>query len=475
MIDATDLVVSPGFIDAHVHADLALLANPHMEGLVTQGVTSVILGQDGLGYAPGSSSTTSFMATYAAGINGPAWPGVGWTTVRGYLRALDSGTVHNAAFLVPHGCVRMEIMGLSDRIATDNELLKMSDMVDHGIGDGAIGVSTGLHYIPAAHADGRELIALGLGARGTVYVTHMRDYESGRDEALQESIEVGRLARCRVHISHLNMRPTEGLPAIEQARSMGIDVTYDTYPYLYGMTLLTRILPISLSSIPPAELVRELRDPTTRASLSTFLESPERAWATKRLGSIVATEYQDLEGLTIDEAARVRGSSVTDIVCDVLVACNLEVAVIGSRHHRQNEVDVEGLMRHEAHVFGSDGIFAGAMTHPRGYGTFARILGEYVRDRGVLELETAIEHMTSRTAAIFGLTRRGRLAVGYHADVVIFDPATIKATATFDKPQGRAEGVEHVFVNGVPVIRGRALTGALPGRAIRGAASGRAA
>lgn len=474
-IDVSGLVIAPGFIDAHIHADLALLAEPAMEGLIRQGVTTVILGQDGMGYAPGSPATTSFMASYAAGINGPGWPGVGWSSVKGYLDALDSGTVHNAAYLVPHGCVRADVIGLDERIASDIELERFTVIVAQGMAEGAVGVSTGLHYVPAVHADTRELVALGRGAPNGVFVTHMRDYEGGRDAAIEESITVGREARCRVHISHLNMRAHEGLPAIDRARDDGVEVTYDTYPYLYGMTLLSRVLPASFVSVEPDTLIRQLGDPVVRLSLRSWMESPERRWETKRFGTIVAPEFKALEGLTPDDAASVRGSNVTDLICDLLIACRLEVAVIGSRHHRQSESDVEDLMRHQAHVFGSDGILVGTTTHPRAYGTFAKVLGEYVRDRSILSLEGAIEHMTMRTARIFGLKRRGHIAAGSAADIAVFDPTSVRDTATFEAPRSLAKGMEHVFVNGVPVLRDRAMTGLTPGRAIRGRVSGAAA
>lgn len=474
-IDVSGLVIAPGFIDAHVHADLALLEEPAMEGLIRQGVTTVILGQDGMGYAPGSPATTSFMASYAAGINGPGWAGVGWSSVKGYLDALDGGTVHNAAYLVPHGCVRSDVIGLDERIASDDELARITLIVARGMAEGAVGVSTGLHYVPAVHADTRELVALGRGASNGVFVTHMRDYESGRAAAIEESITVGREAGCRVHISHLNMRAHEGLPAIDRARDEGVSVTYDTYPYLYGMTLLSRVLPAAIMSVEPETLLRQLGDPGVRFSLRSFMESPERRWETKRFGAIVAPEFQALEGMTPEEAAAVQGRTVTDLICDVLIACRLEVAVIGSRHHRQTESDVEDLMRHDAHVFGSDGILVGATTHPRAYGTFAKVLGEYVHDRSVLSLEGAIEHMTLRTAQIFGLNRRGHVAAGSTADLAVFDPATIRDTATFESPRSLANGVEHVFVNGVSVLRDRSMTGLTPGRAIRGRVSGAAA
>jgi N-acyl-D-amino-acid deacylase len=467
-IDATGLVAAPGFIDAHVHLDAVLLSDPLYEAGLRQGVTTVVLGQDGMGYAPASPSTLEYMRVYCAGING-ALGTADWTTTAGYLARLDKKTSVNVAYLVPHGCLRIEAMGLADRLATDGELATMQRLLADAMREGAVGYSTGLSYVPASYSDARELVALGKAVRpfGGVFATHMRDYVTHIAGAFDETFAVGREAGIRVHVSHLNMHADQGLQPIDAARAAGVAVTFDTYPYLAGLTLLTRYLPGWALEGGPEATAAALGAPAMRDKLRLHIEDPGQRWDDRRLVAIGAAAYAKYEGLPPAVAAARAGRSLTDFLCDVLLASDMDVSILGYRHDRQNEEDMRALMAHPAHVFGSDGIYRGSNPHPRGYGTFARALSSYVREQGTLRLEEAVRHMTSSPASIFGLGDRGRLKTGMSADLVLFNPKTVTDMATYERGGAFATGIEYVLVNGVLAIDAGTVTGALSGRALR--------
>jgi N-acyl-D-amino-acid deacylase len=468
-LDATGLVVAPGFIDAHVHLDATLLSEPAYEAGIRQGVTTVVLGQDGLGYAPASTATLEYMRVYCAGINGSGDGSWDWRSTGEYLARLDKRTAVNVAYLVPHGCLRMEAMGLAPRAATDGEIVAMQQLAAQAMQEGAVGFSTGLSYVPASYAETRELLAIGqaVAPYDGVFATHMRDYVHEIDASIDESLAVGRASGIRVHLSHLNMHASQGLPAIDAARAQGIQTTFDTYPYLAGLTLLTRYFPDWALEGGPEATLAKLAAPELRAKLREHIAGPSNIWKDRRLMSIGARDYSKYEGVAPLAAAAMEGRDLTDFLCDVMVASNLDVSILGFRHDRQNEDDMRVLMAHPAHVFGSDGIYRGANPHPRGYGTFARALGVYVRDSGTLRLEQAIQHMSSSTAAIFGLHDRGIVKSGMSADLVVFDPDTIADRSTYEDGDRLAVGVRDVIVNGMMVLDNGLMTGALSGRALR--------
>ena len=472
-VDATGLVVAPGFIDAHVHLDATLLSEPAYEAGIRQGVTTVILGQDGLGYAPASAPTLDYMRIYCAGINGLGDGNWDWSSTGEYLTRLDGRTAVNVAYLVPHGCLRMEAMGLAPRVATDSEIGAMQQLAAQAMLQGAVGFSTGLSYLPAAYAETKELVAIGhaVAPFDGVFATHMRDYVNEISASIDESLAVGRASGIRVHLSHLNMHASQGLPAIEAARAQGIRTTFDTYPYLAGLTLLTRYFPDwALEGGPDATLAK-LAAPEFRERLREHVAGPHNNWKDRRLVSIGAQKYSKYEGVAPLVAASMEGRDLTDFLCDVMIAARLDVSILGFRHDRQNEDDMRVLMAHPAHVFGSDGIYRGANPHPRGYGTFARSLGVYVREEGTLRLEQAVQHMSSSTAAIFGLHDRGTVKPGMSADLVVFDPQTVADRSTYEDGDQFAVGVRDVIVNGVHVLADGRMTGALSGRALRRASA----
>jgi N-acyl-D-amino-acid deacylase len=470
-IDAGDKVVAPGFIDAHVHGDLMLLADPLHEPAIRQGVTTYILGQDGVAMAPASPPTLDFMRRYTAGFSGnPSLPHR-WASMAEYLTLFDRRTAVNVACLVPNGNVRMEVLGTDTRPPTPDELRRIGRLVRAAMEQGAVGLSSGLDYIPSRYAGTDELIALcrEIAPFGGVYVTHMRRYDpEGVAGSLDEVCRIGREAGVPVHVSHFNSRADLVLPLVDAARAGGVDMTYDLYCYLAGSSILAMVaLPPAVQEGGVEATLARLRDPGLRSRLTAVPGyAPRGPLENVRLSYVASPEYRQYEGRTLAEAAQAAGKGLLDFVCDVLAASELAVGCIAA-HQQRTQEDVRDLMRHPAMMAGSDGIFTGSRPHPRGCGCFARYLGHHVRGDRTWTLEQAVQHLSAHAAGRFGLKDRGLLRAGLAADVVVFDPETIGDHATFEDGRRLATGVEHVVVNGELVLHDGARTSALPGRPLR--------
>lgn len=475
-IDASDRIVAPGFIDTHVHGDLALLADPLHEPAVRQGVTTYLNGQDGVAMAPSSQTTRDFMCRYTAGFSGGLAYAAGhlpkkpFLSMADYLALFNQKCAINVCSLVPNGNARMEVMLLDTRPASSDELSKMGRIVHEAMEQGAVGLSSGLDYIPSRYADTAELIALcqEIEPFGGVYVTHMRSYSpEGVMQAMDEVEQIGREAGVAVHISHLNCLADQVLPRIDQMRKSGIDVTYDLYCYLAGSTILGMI------ALPPwvqeggvdATLAR-LKDPATREQLKEWFDSPRLPLEPVRLTYVAADEFRQYEGATLEHAAIDSERSIGTFVCDILVASHLAVGCISPHHKRRTDADVRALMRHPAMMAGSDGIYVGGHPHPRGCGCFARYLGHYVRE-GVWTIEECVQKLSSHAARRYGLKDRGLLREKMAADVVVFAPNQIDDRSTYENGRLLAVGMEHVIVNGELVLHSGQRTKALPGRALK--------
>jgi N-acyl-D-amino-acid deacylase len=473
-IDAANRAVSPGFVDAHVHGDLALFTDPLHEPAIRQGVTTYVLGQDGVAMAPASPATLAYMCRYTAGFSGGRdWPmkdAPTWSTMAEYLAALDRRSAVNAVCLVPNGNVRHEVMGLETRPPTPDELKRMGRLVREAMEQGAVGLSSGLDYIPSRYADTAELTALcrEIAPFGGVYVTHMRRYDpDGVAGSMDEVFQIGRDSGAAVHISHFNSRADIVLPRLDAARAAGIDATFDLYCYLAGSTILAMVtLPPWVQEGGAAPTLKRLADPAARARLHENFVSPRGPLETVRLSYIADPKYRQFEGKSLPEAAgSTNPDKLRDFVCDVLIASELAVGCVVP-HLRRSQADIDSLMRHPGMTAGSDGIYTGSCPHPRGCGCFARYLGHHVR-AGTWTLETAVQRLSYHTARRFGLRDRGLLAPGYAADVVVFDPETIADQSTFDAGKRLAVGVEHVLVNGELVLHDGKRTKALPGRGLK--------
>lgn len=470
-IDATGKVVAPGFIDTHVHGDLALLADPLHEPAIRQGVTTYIIGQDGVAMAPASPATLDHMRRYTAGFSGTFDIKKKWSSVAEYLNCFEKQCALNVAYLIPNGNVRHEVMGLATREPTADELQKMRRLVREGMEQGAIGLSSGLDYIPSRYADTEELIALceEIAPYGGVYVTHMRRYDpEGVIGSMDEVYRIGREARVPVHISHFNSQAELVLPKIDEGRADGIDVTYDLYCYLAGSSILAMVaLPPWVQEGGVNETLARLRDPAIRSQLQEHFVGPRGRLESVRLSFVEAEEFRQYEGQLLVEAAEHSKRSLMEFVCEVLLASKFAVCCVVP-HQRRTQEDVCQLMRHPAQMAGSDGIFTGRFPHPRGYGCFARYLGHHVRGDRTWTLEEAVQHLAGHAAQRFGLKDRGLLREGMAADVVVFDAKTIGDHATYEDGRRLAEGMQDVIVNGERVLSHGRRTEALPGRVLRG-------
>ncbi|MEV7929316.1 D-aminoacylase [Kitasatospora sp. NPDC088779] len=483
VVDADGLVLAPGFIDMHAHSDLALLLEPEHPAKVTQGVTCEVLGQDGLSYAPVDDATLPALRRQLAGWNGdPEGFDWDWRGVAGYLDRIDrTGVAVNACYLVPHGSLRMLAMGWANRPPTPAELDRMRQELAQGLLDGAVGMSSGLSYTPGMYADTSELVELCtvVAAYGGFHAPHQRSYGEGALEGYAEMVEIARRTGCALHLTHATMnfgvnrgRAGELLELVDQALADGVDLTLDSYPYLPGSTTLAALLPSWATEGGPVATLTRLADPAARERIRYEVEEKGSDgchgvvtdWATIQISGVRTAELARAVGRTVAELAAERGRSGTEVFLDLLRRDELATTILQHVGHEEN---VRAIMRHPAHTVGSDGLLVGARPHPRAWGTFPRYLGHYSRELGVLTLEEAIARMTGRPAARLGLHRRGMIAPGHHADLVLLDPEKVRDAATFEHPRLPAEGVQHVYVNGTAVVRQGRTTGARPGRALR--------
>jgi len=468
-IRADGLTLAPGLIDAHVHSEVVLLEDGIHEAALYQGVTTHIVGQDGFGFAPATPSTLTFMSAYLAPIYGNR-PGFEPGGIGQFLARFDGTSTVNVATLAPLGCIRMNQLGNENRAPSTRELEAMADECRRAMADGAIGISSGLDYVPGCHATTEELVCLAraiVPLRG-IYVSHIR-YISGFLDALDEAISVGRQAVIPVHVSHL--RPADGLSSasllrpIEDARNEGIDVTFDTYPYAFGSTMATYFLPSWALEGTIDDILLRLADPAARDRIRHDIGLATSTWSDYQIAGRFDGEAAPLGGLDILSAAR--GADPVDFLCDLLIARRLDVLILGTSKGRPGEdSELMAMLRHPAHTVSSDGIFGSGRSHPRAYGAFARFLS--FRPAGQdLTLEQAVCHATWAPARRFGLWDRGLVRPGYAADLFVFEEHTYRDEATAADPRRPASGVQCVFVNGAAVLEEGQPTGLTPGRALR--------
>ncbi len=470
IVDCSGLVVSPGFIDIHTHADIALLQDPYHLPAVTQGVTTEVFSNCGLGFAPATGSGVALQRANLGGLFGDSsrvdWR---WSTTGELLSAYEcQGVAVNVAYLVPHGSLRASAMGYALREASTDELAVMRAMLAESLNEGAWGMSTGLWYAPMKAAGITENITL---TRTAGFVaTHQRDYGDRLFEATAESIEIAKSAAVPVQISHLQMngrinrgRASELLDLLNTARSNGADITCDTYPYTAGSTVLQAILPAGIAGETPDEILESLRDEKTRSAIAFALDDG-RDWSKYVVSGASSAEFGQFEGVDFASAAQLMGQSIGEFICNMIVGEQLRACFI---HHAAYEQNLETIMSWRHNMCGSDGLHLPGRCHPRLYGTFPRLLRRYVYDRPVLTLQDAIYKMTSAPATRLGLRDRGQLCKGYFADVVVIDPKLVRDTATFENPKEFPEGIVHVWCNGVQVKAHGQPTRKLAGRVLR--------
>ncbi len=474
VIDAAGLVVCPGFIDMHAHSGLVILAEPHHEPKVRQGVTTEVIGIDGCSYAPFHSHDDLVrFVEINSGLDGcPPLPGR-WSTVEQYLDLFTNRVAVNIVYLLGNSPVRIGAMGWEDRLPTPGELANMKALLRVGMEEGAFGMSTGLDYPPGSYADTTELVELSQEAArlGGLYHTHVR-YSLGDRflDPFREALDIGRGSGIPVHITHFYQRSTAPggarrmLALVEDAREAGMDVTFDSYPYIFSSTRLNIIIPQWAFDGGPARLREVLRSPEARARLKKEMTPRAASWQEMWLTHFKRPEHHRYEGRSIAEVAEMMGKDVVDAVCDLLLAEDQQVSYVSAGG---NAGTLPKFVSHPLSMVGSDAVLIGDYPSPRTYGTFPIILAEFVREDRFLSLPDAIRKMTSFPAQRLGLPDRGLLRDGFKADLVVFDAKTVKAPATRTEPKQFPIGIEYVLVNGTVVVdRGR-HTGALAGRALR--------
>jgi N-acyl-D-amino-acid deacylase len=473
VIDATDHVVCPGFVDLHSHAGLTILGEPHHDPKVRQGVTTELVGIDGISHAPFKSQEELHRYIWLdSGLNGyPPMP-ADWLTVAELLSKYDNKVAINIAYILGNSPVRIWSVGWHSRPPTSAELADMKSVVREAMEEGAWGLSTGLDYPPGAYAETDELVALSeVTARlGGFYHTHTR--ASLRAKGLlapwEEALDIGRRSGIAVHLTHYRQSAQgvgshlDYLGLVDNARDAGMDVTFDCYTYPYSGTTITIGLPFWAKDGGPERLMAALQDPDDRARMKRELSRSrlEGNWLT----NFTRPHNKKYDGKLITDIAEMRNQDPAEALFDLLVEENLGISTVGLGTNAQT---LPAFVSHPCGMIASDSILFGEYPNPRTYGCFPIVLAEFVRAEKHLRLPEAIRKMTSFPAQRLGLPDRGLLRDGLKADIVVFNPQTVKTHAAKDDPKHYPIGIDYVLVNGVVVIAEGENTGALPGRALR--------
>ncbi len=480
-IDATGRVVAPGFIDLHSHSGLMIFADPLHEPKIRQGVTTEVIGVDGLSYAPiPDLADLEALAHINAGLDGRPDIAYDWSSVETYLDRLDG--LHpslNLAFMVGNSALRIGAIGWEEVEASDGDVANMRAMLREAMEEGALGITSGLDYPPGAYASTDELAALTAEAAraGGFYHTHVR-YDLGDRylDPFREAIDIGRRGGGPSHITHFYHRQTfpDGpgpmLALVDDARAEGLDVTFDTYPYEWASTRLLIMIPPWVQAGGPVRTKERLAEAGVRDRIRRELAergvlfAGRRAWDDVRVGAFTHPDLVRWEGSTLGDVIADRGEDPVDVLCDLLLAEDLRVNQVTPGPWTETLRD---FIRHPIGMIGTDSTFVGARPSPRTYGSYPRVLGQFVRDEALLSLEEAVRSMTSAPAARLGLRDRGTIRDGAVADLVVFDPKRVRSNATYEEPRQFPDGIEYVVVEGEIVVDRDRHTGARPGRVLR--------
>jgi N-acyl-D-amino-acid deacylase len=479
-LDVDGLVVAPGFIDMHSHCDLMAVFAPSVSPKIRQGITTELIGQDGLGEAPVRPEGIAHWRTHLSGLNGDPSLDWRWETFGEYFPQC-AGAATNMAALVGHGTIRNYVMGMENRAPTPDELARMRAIVDESLTAGACGLSTGLIYTPCVYADTEELIALAeiVGRHASFMVFHMRYEGKAIETGMGEVFEIGRRSGGHMHISHFKARgrwvwgkARRMRDLVDAARAEGLTVTADQYPYTAGSTMMGALLPTWIHALGIDRMTDLLKTPSRRAEIKGQVEQGRDDWESTVVAggydvifvaSVKNSAHEAVVGKTLAQIARDWEMEPYDVVVKLLIENDYAVGMV---HHLMHEDDVKTLMTAPWLAPGTDGLMGGK-PHPRTYGTYPRILGHYVRELGLMPLEEAIRKSTSLPAQMIGLKDRGTIRPGVFADIVCFDPARIAETATYDEPRQFPIGIPYVFVNGQPPVWNDAQTEVRAGRTLR--------
>lgn len=485
-IDANGMVVCPGFIDIHTHSDISILKNNKAENSIMQGVTTEVIGNCGNGAYPITKSNHQLFKEYLDWMLNAVGGDLDYNGDE-YFSYIKQGIGINIASLIAHGNVRIAVMGFDYRKPNDDEMMQMESIVAHYMKAGAFGLSTGLIYPPGSYCDTEEIVRLSkvVSRYGGYYASHIRDEADTILDALNEAIAIGRQASVPVHISHHKVmgssnwgKSVKTLAAIDQARTDGLDISCDVYPYLAGETSLYALLPPWLMDGGVNRLVSLIKSETVRQKIQRNIEQGDlngwwnpikgAGWDNIILGAVQTQKNKQFEGMSIPEISTAVGKSEYDVIYDLMIDEDGQVKVF---LNTMCEEDLTRILKYPFCSIGSDGwaeekeaMKNYSKVHPRNYGTFAKILGRYVRELKVLRLEEAIRKMTSLPASRLGLLDRGLIRTGMAADLVVLDDDCIIDTASYKDSRSYPKGIYYVFVNGTMVVRSGVHTGETPGR-----------
>jgi N-acyl-D-amino-acid deacylase len=476
IIDAKGHIVAPGFIDIHSHSDMPILIDPMAQSKIRQGVTTEVVGQCGGSAAPMYESYREYRNTYNRNMV-PDDFRFDWTTMKSYMERLEQqGSAVNIAPVVGHGTVRANVLGYENREPTMDELETMRGHVRNAMKDGAWGMSTGLIYPPSVYGKQPEISELAkvVAEYDGVYFSHIRGEGETLMEAITEACEIGRDSGTPVQIAHFKSsgvknwgKTKESLALVEKYRNMGVDVTFDQYPYIASSTGLTALLPHWAHEGGATKMLEVLKDPVRKAKIKSELRL-NYGWDKILVTS--AKNNPQYNGKNIQTIAEMMELDPFEAYVKLLILENTQVPSVMFGMH---EDDVRRVMQSPYGMVGSDGsaiapsgIWENTVPHPRLYGTFPRVIGYYVRE-GVISLQEAVRKMTGAPAQKVGFKDRGLLRVGYKADITVINPDTVKDEATFTDPQRYPSGIPYVLVNGTVVVEKGKHTGALPGKALK--------
>jgi len=484
ILDVKCLVVAPGFIDMHTHSDFSLLINPYAESKIMQGVTTEVVGNCGSSAAPLNDFLKEEIRKTTPVLE-EAKLKLDWLTMDDYLRRLEkSKSAVNVVPLVGNGNIRALVLGIDARKPTKREFEEMRGNLTEAMQDGAFGLSSGLIYPPSCYADTKELAELCrvVADFGGIYASHIRGEGDNLIDSVKEAIEIGEKSGVPVEISHHKAsgesnwgKVKQTLEMIDQARSRGVDVTCDVYPYLAGSTGLDALLPTYAWEGGVEKLVQRLRNPKTRQKLRRDMEEGKSGLLRAEGWNSVMISYckghRDYEGKFISEISKLKKTDPYDFVFDLLIEEKASVAIV---LFTMCEKDMRTVLRHHTSMIGSDssatspyGVLGKGKPHPRAYGTFPRVLGEYARKRKVLTLENAVRKMTSFPARKLKLKDRGLIKERMWADITVFDPRKVVDKATYAEPHQYPVGIKYVIVNGIVAMENGQHTKALNGKVLR--------
>lgn len=480
VVDVSGLYVCPGFIDTHSHSEFTLLADGRAEGKICQGITTEINGNCGLSAAPlyGSALEQRIAEFEELGINER------WNSLTEYFVILNKkGFATNFLTLVGHGNLRASVVGYSDRQLTVSDKDKIFHLLRDSLDSGAVGLSTGLVYPPGVYSDAPEITELARKTAtqgGIIYTTHMRSEGSELLEAVDEVIKIGFDSKIHVHISHLKTSGEKNWEKIKEvfkqiynAHQKGLSLTCDRYPYTASSTSLDAVLPFWAYEGGGEEELKRIKKEQGRLASDILKVYPEESyWEKVNISAVNLNKNKWMEGKSLFEVSKFLKKTPLKCLFELLIEEDLRVEAI---FFSMSEDNLKSILKCPYTIICSDssarsfdGITAKGKPHPRGFGSFPRVLGRYVKEQGVISLEEAVYKMTGLSAKIFGIKQRGIIAKGFFADITVFDANKITDKASFDNPFEMPKGIYYVFINGMPVLWEGTLTGALPGRILKG-------